>query len=427
MSLYRRGNVWWMDFHFHGQRIQQTTEMTSITRAREVEANRKQGLKDSATGIKKRQQPLLFATAAQEYIVLAKGRKRKWSPGMLRIQKNAVAHLLPDLGKKLLQAIEATDIAKYQNQRTEEGAAGRTVNIEVASLRAILRRHKQWERLQDDVIMLDERDDAGRALTVEEEGILLLECGRSRSRILLPFSVLALGTGARFNTVRILQWRNIDFRSRCLKIGKDKTRAGTGRVVPLNQRTLAVLTFWAEQFPDRKPEHYVFPLEKSSGAGQEDTFGFVGSKTYDTDPTQPIGDIKEAWEAAKKRTRRHCPNCRSGILADKPRPEMGYTCLECKTEVEDLPAGLVAVRFHDLRHTAVTRMIDAGVPLPKIAKIVGWTTGTMAKMAARYGHFGLEDLRGAVEAISRQGAEIGAESLQFSLQSEAKSSSQRAN
>jgi integrase len=242
--------------------------------------------------------------------------------------------------------------------------------------------------------------------------------------------VLALETGARFNTVRTLQWRNIDFANRCLKFGKDKTAAGTGRVVPLNPRATTVLTFWAQQFPERKPEHYVFPLEKCSGAGQEDTFGFVGSKTYDTDPTQPIGDIKEAWEAAKKRTRRHCPNCKSGILADKPRPETGYTCIECKAEVQDLPASLVAVRFHDLRHTAVTRMIDAGVPLPKIAKIVGWTAGTMAKMAARYGHFGIEELRGAVEAISSNGPEasvFGAESLQFSLHPAANSDSQRAN
>ena len=186
-----------MDFHFHGQRIQETTGMTSITRAREVEANRKQALKDGAYGIKKAQRPLFFATAAEEYIALAKGKKRKWAPRMLEIQKNSVAHLLPAFGNKLLQTIEATHIAKYQEQR-EEGASGRTVNMEVGTLRAILKRHKQWERLQDDVVMLEEREDVGRALTAEEESALLLECGRSRSRMLLPFVVLALETGARF-------------------------------------------------------------------------------------------------------------------------------------------------------------------------------------------------------------------------------------
>lgn len=45
-------------------------------------------------------------------------------------------------------------------------------------------------------------------------------------------------------------------------------------------------------------------------------------------------------------------------------------------------------------------MIDAGVPLPKIAKIVGWAPATMVRMAARYGHFNLESLRAAVATIS---------------------------
>ena len=42
-------------------------------------------------------------------------------------------------------------------------------------------------------------------------------------------------------------------------------------------------------------------------------------------------------------------------------------------------------------------MLDAGVPIAKVAKIVGWSPSTMVKMAARYGHFNLEELRGAVE------------------------------
>jgi len=41
-------------------------------------------------------------------------------------------------------------------------------------------------------------------------------------------------------------------------------------------------------------------------------------------------------------------------------------------------------------------MIAAGVPLPLI---VGWAPSTLAKMAARYGHWGTEELRGAVEAL----------------------------
>ena len=55
-------------------------------------------------------------------------------------------------------------------------------------------------------------------------------------------------------------------------------------------------------------------------------------------------------------------------------------------------------RFHDLRHTAVSRMLNTGVPIAKVAKIVGWNTATMVRMAARYGHFTLDELRGARRA-----------------------------
>jgi len=345
------------------------------------------------------------------------------------MQENSVSHLLPDFGKKLLMEVEAKHIGAYQEKRTQEGAAGRTVNIEVTTLRSILRRHQHWERVQDDVVMLEEREDVGRALTAEEESTLLLECGRSRSRLLLPFVVLALETGARFNTVRTLQWRRVDFAGTCLKWGKDKTPSGTGRIVPLNPRALEILKFWAQQFPDRRPDHYVFPFEKYGGAGKEDAFGFTaGGTAYMTDPTNPIGDIKESWESAKRRTQRHCLQCKNGIMVDKPRGDKGYVCLECHAQTQELPAGLVDVRFRDLRHTAVSRMIAARIPLPIIAKITGWSHSTIAEMARRYGHFEMEELRKAVAAISTRPATVfEAGSLEFSLESTAVEKGERTN
>jgi len=67
------------------------------------------------------------------------------------------------------------------------------------------------------------------------------------------------------------------------------------------------------------------------------------------------------------------------------------------------------------------------VPLPLIAKILGGTAGTMVRMAGGYGHFGIEELRGAVEAISRNGAEIETGYPQFSPQSGIPNDGERAN
>ena len=93
-------------------------------------------------------------------------------------------------------------------------------------------------------------------------------------------------------------------------------------------------------------------------------------------------------------------NYGDGTLIDRDKPATGYECADCRCETPNLPVALTRLRFHDLRHSAVSRMIAARVPIPIIAKIVGWSPSTMAKMAARYGHFGIEEMRSAVESIS---------------------------
>ena len=70
----------------------------------------------------------------------------------------------------------------------------------------------------------------------EEESALLQVCGKSRSRSLVPLVTLAIKTGARYGTILTLKWDNVDFANRSLKWGKDKTAAGTGRVIQLSQR-----------------------------------------------------------------------------------------------------------------------------------------------------------------------------------------------
>jgi integrase len=147
-------------------------------------------------------------------------------------------------------------------------------------------------------------------------------------------------------------------------------------MIPLSQRAIATLSFWATHFPERKPEHYVFPAERYGAAGDQ-----FCAKAYNTNPSQPIGSIKEAWEGAKVKAAK--------ILKGMPE----------STESKEKISALTC-RFHDLRHTAVSRMLNAGIPIAKVAKIVGWSPATMVRMAARYGHFSLDELRGAVESIS---------------------------
>jgi integrase len=286
----------------------------------------------------------------------------------VRIEEANLKHLLPIFGKLLISDIDGKGISRYQQERLEEKASPKTVNLEIGTLRAILRRNRLWAAIQPDVRMLPTRDDIGRAVTPEEEVALLTACGASRSRSLLPAVTLALNTCMRYSEIRLLRWQQVDLAARSLTVGKSKTDSGTGRMIPLNTRATAVLEFWASNFPERQPAHYVFPSERYGAAGDD-----FKACVYQTDPSKPIGRWKEAWEAAKMRAKVQC-------------------------------------RFHDLRHTGCTRMLEAGVTFPVLAALMGWSPATTVRMAKRYGHIGQSALRKAVEAISVAAAAVPARS-----------------
>jgi integrase len=63
----------------------------------------------------------------------------------------------------------------------------------------------------------------------------------------------------------------------------------------------------------------------------------------------------------------------------------------------------VSYRFHDLRHTGCTRMLEAGVPFSVVATIMGWSPSTIVRMSRRYGHIGQSAQRHAVNTLKEAG------------------------
>ena len=123
MSLYRYqgSKIWTMDFVFQGQRIRESTGTRSKTLAQKIERKRRRGLEEGAAGIRKPQQPRLLSVAADDWLDM---KKPAWSPKMLVIEKTNLAHLLPELGRKLVCDIDASDVARYQQKRIEDCQSG---------------------------------------------------------------------------------------------------------------------------------------------------------------------------------------------------------------------------------------------------------------------------------------------------------------
>jgi integrase len=112
--------------------------------------------------------------------------------------------------------------------------------------------------------------------------------------------------------------------------------------------------------------HYVFASFKPVGRfnGRE----VIGSRMTKFDPTTPIGSWKKAWRKLTK------------------------------------DAGLSGLRFHDLRHHAITELLtNPNISIQTTKSIAGHVS---QRMVDRYAHIRLEAKRNALESLSRKHAQV---------------------
>jgi integrase len=312
-------------------------------------------MEHGSAGLQQIKQPELFSTAAKKWLEV---NKAHWSESNVRIEGYNVDHLSPHFSKKLLTDITADDVSRYQAARKKDGASPKTINMEVGTLRAILRKHRLWAQLQPDVRMLKARGEVGRSLTADEQHRLLVAAKKSRSRSLYPAIQLSLHTGLRSSELRNMKWRQIDLLERTLTVGKSKTTGGDGRIVPLSKLATQCLQEWRSQFPEAQLAHYVFPSERYGLAGED---GYNDGKVvpYDVKPDTAIGSWKTAWNAARKNA--------------------GVTC-----------------RWHDMRHTFISTMAEGQASDATIMSLAGHLS---RKMMERYSHTRNEAKRAAIAAL----------------------------
>lgn len=381
MSVYRRGNTYWYEFQFNGSRIQETARTRSKTVAREAERSRRRELELGINGLTKRQTPPLFPAAADRWLES----KTALRPLGRAYYKQYVGKLKKHFGNRLVSDINADDIAALQRKRQGEGLSGRTINCEIATLRAILKKNKLWAVIAEDVKPLPEHQGTGRALSIEDERKLLDAIAESVSPALYPFFILSLDAGLRPAETRSLRKRDLNFKWQDgaivrgeLTVPKSKTEAGAGRVVPLTQRACAALTLWVSRFPGAGPDSYLFPFHH---------VGFAGN---DRKP--------HLW----------------GVDLNRP---MGTYSYKCAYDTARKKAG-VLYRLYDARHTFITRLAEnPAVSEETIRQLAGHVS---PKMLGRYAHIRAQARRDAIATLERpqtmEPLDFEADSLQKSLQ-----------
>src|SRR5271170_1280463 len=167
MAPFRRGKWWWTDFTVNGQRFRQPLKTTDW---REAERNEKVLISRASEGklapTSQQFARLAFGEAADRYLA---DRQAHLAPRSLATERQRLKPLRGYFGAVTLMKINAETVLGYIPERKGAGIANRTINMELGILRRILKKAKRWYLVADDVKLLPERQDAGRALAHEEK------------------------------------------------------------------------------------------------------------------------------------------------------------------------------------------------------------------------------------------------------------------
>lgn len=335
MSLYKRGEVWWMDFVYKGRRYRKSTETDDRKLARRIHDKIKGQIAEGKWFEHPPGEEKTFREMVTKYLKehVSKLISEKSFQGYAK-------NLLSFFGDYTLSEITPRLVNEYKTKRREDGLKPSSINRELATMKkAFNLAIKEWEWINQNpvskVSMEKEDNKRDRWLTDDEEKRLLDTC----SPWLRELTTFALHTGMRLEEILSLCWPEIDLFRRVLVVLKSKNKEK--RTIPINQTVIDMLK-------------------------------------------------------AKMRVR----SIKTDLVFYTPNHSMFW-----KTTVDHAfmraakMAKIENIKFHDLRHTAATRMVQLGKDLYKVQKILGHKSPMMTQ---RYAHHYPESLRDAVDALDNR-------------------------
>lgn len=247
--------------------------------------------------------------------------------------------LLEALGSYSLSAINSERVAAYRDERLASGKSNNTVRLELALLSHLytvaIREWRLGLVYNPVTIVRKPPAEAGRNRRLQpvEERKLLAACDKISNPMLGWIVRIALHTGMRAGEIQSLRCDQIDLDRRVIRL--NKTKNGSARTVPLTQAAVEVLRAALANSIRPKKTDLVFWGEP----GRDEV-----RRPYEFNP---------GWRRVLK-----------------------------STGIEDL-------HFHDLRHEAVSRLVEVGLGDQEVAAISGHKSMQMLK---RYTHLRAEDL-----------------------------------
>jgi len=288
---------------------------------------------------------LAFGEAADRFLL---SRQLDLSDASRKKERQLLVQPRRFFGAEMLQKITAETLIAYREWRVKAGVGPAIINMEMGVIRRLLKKAKRWHLVGAEIKPLRQPRSIGRALAYSEK-VKLLATARKRpewqnARLA---AILAFNTTMRGCEVKNLRWRDVDLLTRVISVRKSKTEAGE-RTIPINDAGFAALRELRERargINGTEPEHYLFP------ACEHGHF----------DPTKPIRSWRSAWRQLTQ------------------------------------AAGISGLRFHDLRHHAITELAESQASDQTIMSIAGHVS---PRMLAPYSHVRMEAKRQALETLA---------------------------
>lgn len=332
-----KSGEWYCRFQVHGERKHfKCNGATTKKEAEQMENAFKYRLQQQQNGVIPREEKKMSVDKlCDKFLEYSELNKRSYKQDKSRVK------VIRECFKrcKYINNIKLDDIEQFKRYLLNKGMKKVTVNryLEVISKMFNMAIRNDWAKknpIEKDVKFILKNDNKFRCLSFEEQKRLL---NVVKGSYLEGIIIFALNTGLRKSDILDLDWEDIN-----IKINGDNTM---------------------HLYINKPNKNADFPCTKTlynflARTPQENRHGaiFINPLTK-----RRPKEIKRAWKTAKR-----------------------------KAEIENF-------RFHDIRHTVATRLVNAGVPLPTVQKVM---THSDITTTMRYVHTPSEELYKAMEVLN---------------------------